>query len=173
MTMFVLSPSVEATTASASSMPARRRTSVSMPCPTTKPPVQSSPRRESADSFSSTAVTSQPSAASRFATVDPTLPHPMTIACIKSTVALFAGFRHPRRTDRDRRLCGRRLAVERALWEGDDQDFRRRFLEDVVDCRREEPRLATPAGGRAEDDQVRSEPLRLADDRLADRPRPD
>ena len=60
-TRFVLSPSVATTTASASSIPASRSTSSSMPWPTMKPPLQSSPSRLSASSFSSIAVTSQPS----------------------------------------------------------------------------------------------------------------
>src|SRR5580765_9113568 len=47
MTMFVLSPSVATTTASASSIPARRRTSMSIPWPSTKPPAQSSEAAES------------------------------------------------------------------------------------------------------------------------------
>ena len=62
-TRFVLSPSVATTTASASLDPCLakhlRRPS---PWPTTKPPFQPSPSRASASSFSSTAVTSQPSA---------------------------------------------------------------------------------------------------------------
>src|SRR5207244_4285050 len=72
ITTFVLSPSVETTTASASSIPASRRTALSMPWPRTNPPVQFSPRRLRADSLSSTAVTSHPSAANRFAIVEPT-----------------------------------------------------------------------------------------------------
>ena len=60
ITRFVLSPSVVTTTASASSMPASRSSVRSMPCPTRKPPVQCSPSRARASSFSSSAVTSQP-----------------------------------------------------------------------------------------------------------------
>ena len=75
-----MSPSVATMTASASSMPASRSTSESMPCPTTKPPVQFSPSRWSASSFSSTAQTSQPSACNAFALAEPTRPQPMTTA---------------------------------------------------------------------------------------------
>ena len=84
MTRFVLSPSVETTTESASSIPASRSTAVSMPWPTMNPPVQSSPRRLRADSFSSMAVTSQPSEAKRFAIVEPTRPQPMTMSFTRS-----------------------------------------------------------------------------------------
>jgi len=80
MTRFVLSPSVETTTASASSIPASRSTAVSMPWPTMNPPVQFSPRRLRADSFSSTAVTFHPSEANRLAMVEPTRPQPITMS---------------------------------------------------------------------------------------------
>ena len=45
-TMFVLSPSVATTAASALSIPARSSTSVSIPCPTTKPPLQRAEPRQ-------------------------------------------------------------------------------------------------------------------------------
>ena len=51
-----------------------------MPCPTMNPPVQLSPSRPSASSFSSTTVTSQPEPCSWSATAEPTRPHPITIA---------------------------------------------------------------------------------------------
>ena len=78
--MFVLSPFVATTTACASSIPASRSSFASMPWPTTKPPAQFSPRRESASSRSSTAVTSHPERSSSSATAEPTLPQPITIA---------------------------------------------------------------------------------------------
>jgi len=53
-----------------------------MPWPTTNRPGQLSPSRESASSFSSTTVTSQPSAYSWRAIVEPTLPQPMINAFI-------------------------------------------------------------------------------------------
>src|SRR5207253_6519215 len=74
------------TTASASSIPAARRTSVSIPWPTMKPPAQWSPSRPRASSFSSTAVTSQPSWSSWSAIDEPTRPHPITIAFIRFRV---------------------------------------------------------------------------------------
>ena len=51
-----------------------------MPWPTTNPPVQLSPSRPSASSFSSRTVTSQPEPCSSSATAEPTRPHPITIA---------------------------------------------------------------------------------------------
>src|SRR5262245_49362478 len=160
--MFVLSPSVETTAASASSIPARRSTSVSMPCPTTKPPRQSVPSRASASSFSSTAVTSQPSLASCTATADPTRPQPITTAFIC------------RRVDERTRLATPAApplpAVERALREGDDQHLAGRVAEDVVDRRGKESRLSTPPRGGAEDDQVSLTGPRFVDDRGTDRP---
>src|SRR3954452_24630502 len=142
ITRFVLSPSVETTTASASSMPASRRMALSMPWPRTKPPVQFSPRRLRADSFSSTAVTSHPSEANRLAIVEPTRPQPMTMSFIALSVA--------------RRSTPRLLGVpsEGPLWEGDDQYLARRLLQDVVDSEREHAGLPAPAGGRPEHDQV-------------------
>src|SRR5437870_3478166 len=83
-TRFVLSPLVATTTASASSIPAARSTSTSIPWPSTKPPGQSSPKRASASSFSSTAVTSYPSERSCFAIVEPTRPQPITITFMLS-----------------------------------------------------------------------------------------
>src|SRR5580765_3743335 len=115
MTRFVLSPLVATTTASASGTPARRRISASIPWPTMNPPAQRGPSRASASSFSSTAVTSQPSSASSRATAEPTLPHPITTSFMTSEYVL-----------------------EHALREGDDQDLARRGAEDVVDRRREE-----------------------------------
>src|SRR3954470_24831872 len=53
--------------------------------------------------------------------------------------------------------------------ERDDEHLGRRLAQDVVDGRREEPRLASPARGRAEDDEVRPALLRRLDDRFADR----
>src|SRR3954449_5089791 len=154
MTTFVLSPSVETTTASASSIPASRRTSVSMPCPTRNRPGQFSPSRESASSFSSITVTSQPSFWSWSAMVEPTRPQPMINAFTKSDYSPASSFEHP-------------------LREGDDQHLGVRLAEHVVDRRREEPRLAAPARRRAEDDQVGLVLVRRLHDRLADRARAD
>jgi hypothetical protein len=77
MTMFVLSPFVATTTASASSIPALWRISVSIPWPTTNPPGQFAPSRLRASSFSSITVTSQPSDWRSFAIEEPTRPLPM------------------------------------------------------------------------------------------------
>src|SRR5215216_5508313 len=59
--------------------------------------------------------------------------------------------------------------LQDALWERNDQDLARRLLENVIDGRREEARLPSPARCRAEDDQVGSGAPRLLDDRLSDR----
>jgi hypothetical protein len=83
MIRLVLSPSVVTTIASASSMPLSRSSCRSMPWPTTKPPVQFSPSRPRASSFSSRTVTSQPEPFSCRATAEPTRPHPITIALIR------------------------------------------------------------------------------------------
>src|SRR5262245_54308733 len=149
MTRFVLSPSVETTTASASGTPALRRTSESMPCPTRNPPAQRAPRRASASSCSSTAVTSQPSSASSRATADPTRPQPITTSFTASA-----------------------YAFEDTLREGHDEHLAGRVAEHVVHSRREEPRLPPPARRGAEDDQIGVALGSLLDDRLADRTRP-
>src|SRR2546422_2093005 len=155
-TMFVLPPFVATTTASASSMPADRSTFTSIPCPTTKPPGQWSPRRARASSFSSIATTSQPTFVSFFATAEPTRPQPTTIAFIS-----------------DLRLHLRPVFFEDALWIGDHHHLAGSAAQDVVHCGTEEARLAPPAGGRAEHDQVGAGLASLVDDRLADRARPD
>src|SRR5262249_41956181 len=126
MTMFVLSPSVATTTASASSIPASRRTSTSIPWPSTKPPRPFSPSRVSASSFSSTAVTSQPSSASWIATFDPTRPQPITKALTGSGYLRRFEFR-----------C-LLIFLEDALRERDHEHLARRLLEHVLDRRREE-----------------------------------
>src|SRR5687767_8659578 len=110
--MFVLSPFVATTTASASSMPASWSTLMSIPWPTMKPPGQSSPSRPSASSASSMAVTSQPDLASFFATFEPTRPQPTTIAFTDSVYA-------------------HGLLFQDALRVGDDHHFARRLAEDV------------------------------------------
>ena len=148
ITMFVLSPSVATTTASASSMPASRRSVVSMPWPTMNPPAQSSPSRPSASSLLVDDVPPSPLAASSIATVEPTRPQPMTITFTRFSVARCRA-----------RSCRRRLLVEHALRERDDQHLARGLPEHVVDRRREEARLAPPARRRAEHDQVGAAPL--------------
>src|SRR4051812_24495226 len=163
--MFVLSPSVVTTIASASSIPASRRRVRSIPWPTVKPPVQASPSRPRASSFSSTTVTSQPDPSSWSATDEPTRPQPITIA-------FTAAQRTPWRAgaaSSDRR----QLLVHHGLREGDDQHLARGLAEDVVDRRREEPRLAPPARSRAEDDQIGVDLECVLDDRGADRARSD
>src|SRR5215212_10391049 len=115
MTRFVLSPFVATTTASASGTPAWRRISASIPCPTTKPPAQRAPSRPSASSFSSTAVTSQPSSARSRATAAPTLPHPITTSFMCSEYVL-----------------------EDALRKRDDEYLAWRVAERIFDGRREE-----------------------------------
>src|SRR5947209_6797410 len=161
-TMFVLSPFVATTAASASSIPASRSTSTSMPCPTTKPPDQWSPRRASASSFSSIATTSHPLLVSFFATAEPTLPQPTTIAFI-SELRL-----HGRR-------CGScpQLAVlfEDSLRVGDHHHFGGRPPKDVIHGRAEEPGLTAPAGRGADDDQVGRVLASRFHDRLTDRAR--
>ena len=84
ITMFVLSPSVATTTASASSIPASRRSGRSMPWPTRNSPAQSSPSRPSASSRSSIDETSQPARRSSSATAEPTRPQPTTITFTRS-----------------------------------------------------------------------------------------
>src|SRR6059036_1772053 len=124
--MFVLSPFVATTTASASAIPASRRTLTSIPCPTTKPPDQCSPSRASASSFSSIAVTSQPLFVSFFATAEPTRPHPTTIA--------FIGLRlHG---------SGRPDLLENPLRVRDHHHLARGLAQDVIDRGAEEARLA-------------------------------
>ena len=59
--------------------------------------------------------------------------------------------------------------LERSLGEGDDEHLARRVAEDVIDRRREEPRLPPPSRRRAEHDQVGAVVARLVDDRVADR----
>src|SRR5687768_10439423 len=151
-TMFVLSPFVATTIASASSMPASRSTFASIPWPTMNPPGQSSPSRPSASSASSIAVTSQPAFASFFATFDPTLPQPTTIAFTPSVYAYF-------------------LFLQDPLGVGDDHHLARRMAQDVVHGRAEEPRLSPPARRRADHDQIGAPVGRRFDDRLADRTR--
>jgi len=82
MTMFVLSPSVETTTASASAIPASRSRLTSMPWPTKKPPRHVSPRLARASSRSSMTDTSQPLWSSSSAIDEPTRPQPTIIAFI-------------------------------------------------------------------------------------------
>src|SRR3954454_15300408 len=67
-------------------MPASRSSFASIPCPTTKPPPQCSPSRDSASSRSSIAVTSHPASSSSSARAEPTLPQPITSAFIRSSV---------------------------------------------------------------------------------------
>src|SRR5581483_2837206 len=130
----------------------------SMPWPTTNPPLQFAPSRASASSFSSIAVTSQPSPSSRLATAEPTRPHPITIAF---TCSAYRGIR-PRELGP--------VFFEDALWERHDENLARSAAEHVFDRRREEPRLPAPPRRRAEHDQVCVALPGLVDDRLADRP---
>src|SRR6478672_5118732 len=78
MTMFVLSPLVAATKASARSMPAASSTRTSSAGPCTKLPGKSSPTRSKASALSSMTLTSCPSSMRPFATAEPTRPHPTT-----------------------------------------------------------------------------------------------
>ena len=75
-----MSPSVATTAASASAIPARSSTSMSIPCPTTKPPRQRAEPRERV--LVLVDARSRPSrrAASSFATDEPTRPQPMITA---------------------------------------------------------------------------------------------
>src|SRR5438874_5672778 len=152
ITMFVLSPSVETTTASVSSMPASRSTSTSIPWPTTNAPAQLEPSREMASMFSSITATSQPSERSSRAIEEPTLPQPMIRAFIPVQRSSL-------------------LLLERSLREGDDEHLGGRLAKDVLDGRREEARLPAPAGRRAEDDQIRVDLGGDLEDRVADRAR--
>ena len=149
--MLVLSPDVATTAASAVSMPARTRYPPPLRGRRRTPPFQHAPSRASASAFSSTVVTSQPSSASCCATAEPTRPHPMTTA--------FIDERSPRVMRSHRMPFG----------EGHDEHLARGVAHDVVDGRREEPRLAAPAWRRSEHDQVGARPLGLCDDRVADR----
>src|SRR3954447_25166873 len=155
MTMLVLSPSVAATKASASEMPAASRIDVSIPCPRWNSPVQSGPRRPRDSSFSSMTTTSQPSSPSRLATADPTLPTP--------TMRAFTGASLVARP-------GRASFVQDALRVRDHHDLAGSPPQDVVDRRAEEARLPPPARRGAEEDQVGSICLGLLDDGLSDRP---
>src|SRR5215213_6292506 len=143
--MFVLSPSVEATHASASSIPALSRTDVSIPWPRWNSPGQFGPRRASASSLSSTTTTSQPSARRRPATAEPTLPTPMM-----------------------RAFTGATLFLEDTLRIRDDHHLAGRAAEHVVHGRAEEARLALPARRGAHEDEIDAVALGLRDDRLAD-----
>src|SRR5262245_6466446 len=163
ITMFELSPSVATTTASASSMPASRRSGRSIPWPTMNSPSQSSPRRPSASSRSSTTDTSQPASRKSFATAEPTRPQPTTITFTRARVAQC-----PRVA-----LGSGELLVEHALREDDNKDLARRVPQNEVDSRREETRLATPARRRSEHDQVGIGLAGAVDDGAADRARAD
>src|SRR6188508_53931 len=145
--MFVLSPSVEATKASASAIPARSRTEVSMPWPRWNSPGQFGPSRPSASSLSSMTTTSQPSDRSRAATADPTLPTPTMRAFTGGTLFL----ENPLRIRHDHHLAGS-------------------AAQHVVHRRTEEARLPAPAWRGAHEDEVDAVAARLVDDRLADRP---
>src|SRR5205814_2290842 len=129
----------------------------SMPWPTRKPPGHESPSRPSESSFSSSTVTSQPDSCSCSATVDPTRPHPITIAFTAAEM-----YSSP--------SGGCELLVHDALRERDDQHLAGRAAEDVVDGGREEAGLAAPAGSRAEDDQVGIDLEGVLADGGADRP---
>src|SRR5436190_10903778 len=149
--MLELSPSVATTAASAPIAPAASRMSLSIPCPTTKPPFQA-PSRERAFSSSSTHVTSHPSSASFFATAEPTRPQPMITACKTGRSVAFRGL------------------LERALGERYDEHLAGGVAQDVVHRRREEPGLPTPARRGAEHDQVGAVLTGLVDDCVPDRP---
>src|SRR6185295_1299884 len=140
MTIFVLSPSVEATNASATAMPACSRMEVSIPCPTRNSPGQFGPSRARASSLSSTTTTSQPSSRSRPATAEPTLPTP-------TMRAFTAG----------------RLFLEDTLGVCDDHHLAGRAAQHVVHGRAEEARLAAPARRGAHEDQVDAVSRRLLD----------
>src|SRR4029453_13080002 len=121
---------------------ASRRTSTSIPCPSTNPPRQFSPSRVSASSFSSTAVTSQPSSASSIATFDPTRPQPITKALTGSGYLRRFEFR------------GLLVFLEHALRERHHEHLGRPLLEHVFARRREEACLTPPPGRGADHDQV-------------------
>src|SRR6187200_1802294 len=174
--MFVLSPAVETTAASASARPASSSTVTSIPCPTTKPPRQVGPRRPSASSSSSTTVTSQPSAARPLATAEPTRPHPMTtpLTAAQPTPPTppAAGHFRPANSASVTADGGPATSVfEHSVGERDDEHLARRAAKDEVDGRREEAGLAPPARRRAEDYEVGVPPARLVDDGVTDRPR--
>ena len=59
--------------------------------------------------------------------------------------------------------------LQHALGERDDEHLAGRVAQDVVDRRREEPRLPPPARRGAEHDQVGPARVGLVDDRIADR----
>src|SRR4051794_32758547 len=174
MTMFVLSPSVETTTASASSIPARRRTSMSIPWPSTKPPAQWSPRRPRASSFSSTAVTSHPSRSSWRAMLEPTRPQPITNAFMWVTLALRQTVVPAKPHDLFSGIASdalglRAVFLHHAFRKGHHEHLAGCLAQDVLDRRREETRLPAPARRRADHDQVVAATPGLVDDRVADR----
>src|SRR6266511_1471908 len=169
-TMFVLSPFVATTTASASSMPASRSTLTSIPCPTTNPPGQWSPRRASASSFSSMATTSQPLFVSFFATADPARPQPTMIAFIRSDYTGAYRLSAVPKADVGRGFGGTRTVhqlsglitsrkrdvflLQHTLRIRDHHHLGRRLAQHVVHRRAEEPGLPPPARRRAHHDQV-------------------
>ena len=85
-----------------------------MPCPTRKPPVQCSPSRPRASSFSSTTVTSQPEPCSWSATAEPTRPQPITIAFTAGAAYSADRLRSPPAPRRGRPAGTRRSAPRTA-----------------------------------------------------------
>src|SRR5665648_936864 len=81
-TMLVLSPSVQATNATASWIPARRRVSQSSARPTTNSPGKSSPSRWKASGLSSMMATSKPCVTRSRARPEPTRPQPAITTCM-------------------------------------------------------------------------------------------
>ena len=139
-TMFVLSPSVATTTASASSIPASRSTVEVHPVADDEAAAPVSPSRASAASVSSTAVTSQPSSAERPG----------------------HGRADPPAADDDRSFtlppAVRAVLLEHALGVGDHHHLARRLPQHVVDRGAEEPRLPSPARRGADQDEVGAAP---------------
>ena len=156
ITMFVLSPSVATTTASASSIPASRRRSASIPWPTTKRagPVLAEPRERVLVLVDDRHVPALLEELERDRRADPAAADDQ---CLHDLTQRSAG-PTPSRTP-----CGNAtISTSRP----------RRLAQDVVDGRREEARLPAPARRRAEHDQVGPALRGRLDDRVADRARP-
>src|SRR5450759_963289 len=139
ITTSVLSPPWKATTATARSMPASRRTSQARARPTTNSPGKSSPSRWKASGLSSMMATSKPCVTRSRARPEPTRPQPTISTCIGhlslgrgwALASAFGGGRPGPRGLRsaleDRRTLGR-IALGHEI----QQHLARRVVEDEV-----------------------------------------
>src|SRR5665647_1226115 len=140
MTMLVLSPSVQATKATARSIPASRRTSQSRARPTTNSPGKSSPSRWKASGLSSMMATSKPCVTRSRARPEPTRPQPTISTCIghlslgrgRALASAFGGGRPGARGLLRSALGDRRTLARIALGHKIQQHLTRGVVEDVV-----------------------------------------